>query len=135
MFAQVGKDPQAKAHLQHLDDMAKGNERDMVDTFNTNLSEVADDDIDTLAKLLLGAIVPEIDEMRNSKPTTASASSVNLLAGTAIVQDKTALVPTSRDPFLFAPPAYDACGSSSSSTATTSALCDDQKKSDFHSSY
>ncbi|KLO12156.1 hypothetical protein SCHPADRAFT_941427 [Schizopora paradoxa] len=126
MFAQVGHDRHATQHLQELDDMAKGNERDMVDTFKCNLSDVRDDDIATLAKLLLGAIVPEIDGMISAKFTESSHS-----------DGETAMVSSTSKGLLMAPPAYgDACASSSSSaTAATSALYDDQKKSDFHSSY
>lgn len=113
MFAQVGHDHQATQHLQELDDMAKGNERDMVDTFKCNLSDVPDDDIDTLAKLLLGAIVPEIDGMINAKFTSSSNSAHGELA----------LVPASKS--VNAPPAYDSCAGSSS---TAGAFYSEEKK-------
>lgn len=114
MFAQVGKDQSATDALQRLDDMAKGNERDMVDTFNCNLSDIADDDIDSLAKLLLGAIVPEIDVLLHAKISSSSDS-------TQIVHWQVA-ASSSTAPQL--PPAYDNCGGQDTSVSNSK---DEQK--------
>ncbi len=94
--------------------MAKGNERDMVDTFNCNLSDIADDDIDSLAKLLLGAIVPEIDVLIHAK-ISASSDSTQIVHWQVAASSSTA-------PQL--PPAYDNCAGQDTSVSNSK---DEQK--------
>lgn len=74
MFAQVGLDAEATQHLQRMDNMAT--DRDIVDTFQSNLSHVqqwsAQDWNFKVVKLLLGAIDKNTDLMQSRPPPPAT---------------------------------------------------------------